>query len=76
MGYEEDVERIQELFLGGRKEEAIASVPLALVEDVALVGPEDKIREDLERWRETCITTLLVAGAPHQMRQIADLVRG
>ncbi len=51
-------------------------MPLALVEDVALVGPEDKIREDLERWRETCITTLLVAAAPHQMRQIADLVRG
>lgn len=75
MGYAGDVERIQELFLSGRKEEAIASVPLALVEDVALVGPEDKIREDLERWRETCITSLLVAGAPHQMRQIADLVR-
>jgi len=76
MGYEEDVERIQDLFLGGRKEEAIASVPLALVEDVALVGPEAKIRDDLERWRDTCITTLLVAGAPDQMRRIADLVRG
>ena len=76
MGYADDVERIQDLFLSGDKEKAIASVPLALVEDVALVGPEDKIREDLERWRETCITTLLVAGAPDQLRRIADLVRG
>lgn len=76
MGYAEDVARIQDLFLGGEKEKAIASVPLALVEDVALVGPPDKVREDLQRWRETCITTLLVAGAPHQLAQIADLVRG
>lgn len=76
MGYADDVTRIQDLFLGGRKEEAIASVPLALVEDVALVGPADKIREDLERWRQTCITTLLVAGPPHQMRLVTDLVRG
>lgn len=76
MGYADDVARTQDMFLGGRKEEAIASVPLALVEDVALVGPVDKIREDLERWRETCITTLLVAAAPAQMEQITDLVRG
>ena len=67
--------RIQDLFLGGRKEEAIASVPLALVEDVALVGPDDKVREDLERWRETCITTLLVSGPPSVLENIANLVR-
>jgi F420-dependent oxidoreductase-like protein len=76
MGYADDVDRIQELFLSGRKDEAIASVPLALVEDVALVGPADKIREDLDRWRRTCITTLLVAGPPHQMKLVTDLVRG
>jgi len=76
MGYAEDVDRIQDLFLGGDKDKAIASVPLALVEDVALVGPPDKIRADLERWRQTCITTLLVAGAPHQLQQVADLVKG
>jgi F420-dependent oxidoreductase-like protein len=76
MGYADDVDRIQDLFLSGRKDEAIKSVPLALVEDVALVGPVDKIREDLDRWRQTCITTLLVAGPPHQMKQITDLVRG
>ncbi len=75
MGYGDDVERIQDMFLGGRKEEAVASVPLGLVDDVALVGPVEKIREDLTRWRDTCITTLLVAGAPDKMRQIADLVR-
>ena len=48
MGYEAEVAKIQDLFLAGRKDEAIASVPLALVEDVALVGPIDKIREELD----------------------------
>ncbi len=75
MGYEAEVHEIQDLFLEGRKDEAIASVPLSLVEDVALVGPADKIRDELEAWRETVMTTLLVSGNPAQLRQIADLVR-
>src|SRR3954468_8681660 len=60
MGWEAEASRIQELYLAGRKDEAAASVPLAMVEDVALVGPADKIKAELERWRETCLTTFLV----------------
>jgi F420-dependent oxidoreductase-like protein len=75
MGYEDEVAKIQDLFLAGRKDEAIASVPLALVEDVAMVGPADKIREELDVWRKTCMTTLLVSGPPEQLRTIADIVR-
>ena len=77
MGYGDEVEEIQDLFLAGRKDEAIKRVPLPLVEDVALVGPEDKIREELDRkWRKTGMTTLLVSGSPPDLRKIADLVRG
>lgn len=77
MGYGEHVERIQDLFLDGRQDEAIASVPLELVEDVALVGPRDKIREELdERWRPTAMTTMLVNGDPEHLRVITELVRG
>src|SRR5690606_23885860 len=47
-----------------------------MVEDVYLVGPPEKIRDDLERWRETCVTTLLVSGPPDLLRQIAELVHG
>ncbi len=75
MGYGAEVAKIQDLFLDGRKDEAIASVPLSLVEDVALVGPVSKIRAELPRWRETVMTTMLVSGHPGQLRQIADLVR-
>lgn len=74
MGYEGEVRRIQDLFLEGHKSEAIASVPLSLVEDVALVGPRDKIVGELEAWKETCITTMLVNGTPRDLERYADVV--
>lgn len=74
MGYEAECERIQSLYLEGRKEEATASIPLRMVEDVALVGPADKVADDLDRWRGTVITTLLVSGPPPVLRQVAELV--
>ncbi len=73
MGYEAACEQIQQLYLAGRKQEAIAAVPLAMVEDVALVGPADKIAAELPRWRDTCVTTFLVQGPPPLLEQIADL---
>ena len=76
MGYEAEVDKIQDLFLAGAKDEAIAMVPRQLVEDVALVGPIAKIRDDLARWQETCITTLLVSGPPIALELIADTIRG
>ncbi|HVX17742.1 MAG TPA: LLM class F420-dependent oxidoreductase [Acidimicrobiales bacterium] len=76
MGYEAEVHDIQDLFLSGAKAEAIASVPRQLVEDIALVGPVDKIRDDLARWEETCITTMLVSGPPLALEVIADTIRG
>ena len=62
MGYEDVATKVQDLYLQGKKAEAAAAIPLQMVEDVALVGPLDKIRGELDRWRETCITTFLVGG--------------
>ncbi len=77
MGHGDVVEEIQDLFLAGRKDEAIKAVPLDLVEDVAMVGPVDKVREELdEKWRATTMTTLLVSGTPDHLRTVTDLVRG
>jgi len=76
MGYEAEATRIQELYLAGNKAEAIASVPLRMVEDVALVGPMDKIRDELERWKETCLTTMLVSGPPAVLATYAELILG
>jgi len=76
MGYLHEAKHIQDLYLDGKKDEAAAAVPLQLVEDVALVGPKEKIRDDLERWRESTVTTMIVSGPPQQLGMIADLVLG
>src|SRR5207253_10276037 len=52
-GYEAEAKEIQELYLGGKKLEAIAAVPDALVDEVALVGPRQRIADRLDAWRES-----------------------
>jgi F420-dependent oxidoreductase-like protein len=76
MGYEDVALKVQDLYLAGKKQEAAAAIPLRMVEDVALVGPPDKIRGELDRWRETCLTTFLVSGPPQMLRVYADLILG
>jgi F420-dependent oxidoreductase-like protein len=73
MGYEAECETIQELYLAGRKQEAIAAVPTAMVEDTALVGEPAKIKDDLARWEESVVTTLLIQGPPELLRMMAEL---
>jgi F420-dependent oxidoreductase-like protein len=74
MGYEAEATKIQELYLTGHKDEAAAAVPTRLIEDTALIGPKAKIRDDLEAWRESIATTLLVAGGPSELEMMAELV--
>jgi F420-dependent oxidoreductase-like protein len=76
MGYEDVALKVQDLYLAGKKEEAAASIPLAMVEDVALVGPIDKIKDEMAKWRETCITTFLISGPPQVLGTYAELVAG
>jgi F420-dependent oxidoreductase-like protein len=74
LGYEAEAKKIQDLYLEGRKDEAAAAVPTSLVEELALIGPPAKIRDDLEAWRESIVTTLLVGGDAASLRRIAELV--
>lgn len=57
-GYEEAATRVQDLYLDGRREEAMAALPDALIDEVALVGSRDKIRDGLEVWEESGVTTI------------------
>ena len=74
LGYEAECARIQELYLSGKKAEAAASIPLKMVEDVALVGPMGKIKDELPRWKGSVLTTMLVAGPPQLLETIAKVV--
>ncbi|HET7352881.1 MAG TPA: LLM class F420-dependent oxidoreductase [Gaiellaceae bacterium] len=74
-GWEEDAERIQELYLAGKQREAIAAVPDALVDAVTLVGPKERIAERLDAWRETPVTTLVLGTPqPEALQTLAELV--
>ena len=73
MGYESVALEVQELYLQGKKAEAAAAIPLQMVEDVALVGPPDKIRAEIPKWEDTCLTTILLSGPPTMLGMLADL---
>jgi F420-dependent oxidoreductase-like protein len=76
MGHGEMIEKVQELYLGGKKDEAAAAIPSSLIQELSLVGSRDKIRDDLDKWRESIVTTLLVAGDTATVRTAAELVLG
>jgi F420-dependent oxidoreductase-like protein len=75
MGFEAEAERIQQLFFEGKRNEAIAAVPDKFADEVSLVGPIERIRERLQLWKQTPVTTLLVAASdPTALRKMAELV--
>jgi hypothetical protein len=73
-GYEEAASKIQDLYLQGQKAEATAAVPDALVDEVALCGPRERIAERLSAWRG-CGATTLICGASslEAVRVMAEL---
>jgi F420-dependent oxidoreductase-like protein len=78
MGWDEECAAIQDAYLAGDRPAAISLVPTAMVEDVALVGPADKIVEEIEtKWRSTCLTTMILGGWPRKetRSRIIDAIR-
>jgi F420-dependent oxidoreductase-like protein len=74
-GWDDAAEQIQELYLDGKQREAIAAVPDELVDSLALVGPKERIRERLDAWRATPVTTLIVGSPqPEALEVMAELV--
>lgn len=76
LGYEAENDRIQELYLAGKKAEAAAAVPTRMIEEIALIGPPEKIRDDLAAWEESVVTKLLVQGPAFALRTIRDVLAG
>jgi alkanesulfonate monooxygenase SsuD/methylene tetrahydromethanopterin reductase-like flavin-dependent oxidoreductase (luciferase family) len=79
MGHEAAAEKIQDAFLAGRREEAVAAVPDALIDETALVGPPERIKGRLQAWKAAAkdgsIGTMLLGGADIEaLRVIAEAV--
>jgi F420-dependent oxidoreductase-like protein len=62
-GYEAEAQRIQDLYLDGRKDEAAAAVPLELLEMCNLVGPASYVKERIAAFAESGVTHLNVVPA-------------
>ena len=75
MGYEAEAQQIQDLFFDGKKGEAIAAVPDGFVDEINLIGPVERIKERLDAWRESPVTTLSIGGGDLDLlRTMAELV--
>lgn len=74
MGYEKEVLEIQDLYLEGKKDEAGALIPYELIDAMSLIGPKEKIADDLGKWRDSVVTTMLVLGDVNLIRTAAELV--
>ncbi len=79
LGYADAAIKIQDLYLAGKKEEAAAAVPDELVDDVALVGPKDRIKARLQAWiaagKDHRVGTMILgSGQPEAMQLIAENV--
>jgi F420-dependent oxidoreductase-like protein len=74
-GYEAAANQIQELYLSGRQAEAMMAVPGELIDEVALVGPRERIKERLSLWRDSPVTTLnLTVPDVETLRVMVELV--
>ncbi|MEZ4333104.1 MAG: LLM class F420-dependent oxidoreductase [Myxococcota bacterium] len=77
MGYPAEAQKIQDLFFEGKRGEAIAAVPDAFIDDIALVGPKERIRDRLAAWKASRAKTLLVhASDPETLKRTADVLMG
>ncbi len=73
LGWGEAALRVQDLFLSGKRAEAVAAVPDELADEIALLGPAERIRDRLQAWKESPVTTLLVGSQdPRVMRLLAE----
>jgi len=59
MGYADAADEVQQLFLEGKRAEAAAAVPDAFADEISLVGSPARIRDRLQAWKHTPVTTLL-----------------
>jgi len=79
-GFDDAAQEVQDLYLDGKKDEAMAALPDELIDMVAICGPADHVRERIAAYREAGVGTLGVSPVAFtreeritQLRLIAEL---
>ena len=62
LGFADEAQKVQDLFMAGRRDEAMAAVPDELADEISLVGPKERIRERLAGWKDSPVTMLTVGA--------------
>jgi F420-dependent oxidoreductase-like protein len=75
MGFEEAAAEVQDLFLARKHRDAAAAVPFQFIDDTALIGPRDRIRDRLQRYAEAGVGTLSVAPFAGGLEDRLQVVR-
>ena len=75
-GYAEEAERIQDLYLDGRKQEAVAAVPDELVRAVSLIGSASEVAERAAAFATSGVTTLTVTPLARSSAERVALMSG
>ena len=74
-GWPDAAKKIQDLYLTGKKGEAMAAVPDELIDAVSLVGPRERIAERVDVWKESGVDAMLLGTAqPEAIQLMAELV--
>jgi F420-dependent oxidoreductase-like protein len=75
-GFADEAAVVQKHFLEGDREAAMRAVPDALADGIALCGPLDRIKERIELWRGSPVTSMLIGGVrdPEVLKALADMV--
>jgi alkanesulfonate monooxygenase SsuD/methylene tetrahydromethanopterin reductase-like flavin-dependent oxidoreductase (luciferase family) len=74
VGFAAEAKKIQDLYLDGKRGQAIAAVPDELVDALHLVGPPERIRDRFAAWKESPVGTMIIgAMQPEAIRLMAEL---
>ena len=74
-GFEKEADTVQDLYLSGKKDEAAASLPVELIDQVALVGPKERIRERLDVYRDQGVGTLITTPLAFDFESRSRMLR-
>jgi F420-dependent oxidoreductase-like protein len=79
-GFEDEARQVQDLYLEGRRNEAMMALPDELIDLVSIVGPRGKAKEKIRAFRDAGVDTLIVSGMAidtpsriEQLRLVAEL---
>ena len=69
-GFEAEAKLIQDLYLDGKKQEAAAAIPLSMIDEIALIGPKERIAERIDAWKESGVGTLIVGSTGNRSLEV------